>query len=378
MKIIADENIPYAEDAFAHSGEVRTLPGREMTAESVREADILLVRSVTPVGEPLLEDSAVKFVATATIGTDHIDEDYLRRAGIGFASAPGTNANSVAEYVVAALFVTMDRLGRTLSGTSIAVVGVGNVGSRVARYAEALGMQVMLNDPPLARQTGNSSYRPLEAVIGCDIVTLHVPLTTDGEDPTYHMAGHDFLAALTDEAVLINTSRGAVADTAAVRNELDAGRIHAIFDVWENEPEIDIELMKMAEIATPHIAGYSFDGKVNATAVIYRAACDFFGIEPAWDPAIGMPPPEMSELEVDCAGRGREEVIRDAVLSIYDIRRDDDDLRTVADMPAQRRGPHFDRLRRDYPRRREFFNTELRLTGDSRDAARVLSELGFK
>ncbi len=378
MKIVADENIPYAGEAFKSLGEVRTLRGIKIGPDDVRNADILLVRSVTKVDEQLLDGSSVRFVATATIGTDHIDEIYLRKRNIGMASAPGSNANAVAEYVVTVLMDVYGRAGKSLEGSSIAVVGVGNVGGRVANYAGALGMKVFRSDPPLARETGDETYRPLDEVIGCDVVTLHVPLTREGEDATFHLANETVLRKMSHGALLINSSRGAVVDGKVLLVALEAGRLGAVLDVWEEEPDIDIELMSRTELATPHIAGYSLDAKVNGTAAVYREVCAFLGVEPSWDPAGKMPPAEVPDIGIECSGRSEEDIIREAVSSVYDIHRDDSALRKIQDVPAGERGSYFEKLRREYRHRREFFNTTVNLRHSKGRAAEKIAALGFK
>lgn len=270
MKIVADPNIPFVREAFGAHGDVVLIPGRQITAGAVRDADALLVRSVTPVEEVLLAGSRIRFVATATIGTDHVDVRYLEVLGIGFASAAGSNANSVAEYVVAALLELARRGRYRLRDRSLGVIGVGNVGSKVVRYARALGMRVLQLDPPLGLHE-----RAWEA----DIVTLHVPLL----ETTRHMLHHDNLTGFT----LINTSRGAVVDNKALLQAIDGNRIPAAaLDVWEGEPQISAELLDVVEIGTPHIAGYSFDGKVAGTRMIYEAFCRHFKITPFWQPRL--------------------------------------------------------------------------------------------
>jgi len=378
LRIVADENIPFAREAFSTLGQVTLVPGREMTAETVRDCDVLCCRSVTRVGPDLLEGSRVRFVGTATIGIDHVDVDYLRGRGIAFASAPGSNANSVAEYVVAALLVLARRHAFRLEGKTIGVVGAGNVGSRVARKAQGLGMRVLLNDPPLARQSGDPRFLPLDALFGADVITLHVPLTRSGPDPTWHMADAGFFERMRPDAFFINTSRGAVADTEAVKEALRGERLAgAVLDVWEDEPVIDLELLRLVEIGTPHIAGYSFDGKVCATETIYRAACEALNLEATWEPSALMPPPQHPHLTLECSGRHDEDVVREAVLTIYDIEADDRALRkSPAD--AEARGAYFDHLRKTYHERREFHNTTLVLRDGSPALARKLASLGFK
>ena len=383
MLIVADENISFVQAAFGHLGEVRVMPGRAMTADAVRDAELLLVRSVTRVDEALLAGSRVRFVGTATIGTDHVDVEALRRAGIAFAAAPGSNADSVAEYVTAALLVAAGRKGWSLAERRIGVVGVGNVGSRVAAGAEALGMQTLLNDPPLQRKTGDRKFLPLEALFDCDVITLHVPLEAGGPDPTHHLADAAFLARMRPDAVFVNTSRGAVADNAALLDALSRGRpAEAVLDVWEGEPRISVELLERVLLGTPHIAGYSLDGKVNGTAMLYAAACDFLGVAPKWNMAEAMPLPEVPEITLDPRGRRVEDVLREAVLSVYPIEHDDRALRATAGLPREERAAAFDRLRKEYPARREFRHTTIHLAGgnngETETVAARLRGVGFR
>ena len=380
MKIVADPNIPYVREAFAAFGETHLIPGREITAADVRDADALFVRSVTPVNEALLAGSRVRFVATATIGTDHIDTGYLAKAGIGFADAAGSNANSVAEYVVAALLELAHRHKYRLRDKTLGVIGVGNVGSRVVRYARALGMTVLQNDPPLEalvgrgaltapmqdalrRAGGSPPYRfaSLDQVLSAaDIVTLHVPL----DDTTRHMLHRDNLEGFT----LLNTARGPVVDNRALLKAIDGERIDAaVLDVWENEPNISPELLDIVDLGTPHIAGYSLDGKVNGVRMIYEAACRHFNLPATWQPQ--MPPPDVPRLVVEPAGDD-EDVLRRTIQRTYDITGDDDALRR--DVRA------FDQLRAEYPVRREFFNTELVLRGASDSLRQKFAALGFR
>lgn len=377
LKIVADENIPFVREACATLGEVSLVAGRAVTRETLRDADLFFCRSVTKINRALLEGTGVRFVGTATIGFDHVDLDYLRQAGIAFASAPGSNANSVAEYIVAALLVLARRGGFTLEGRTIGVVGVGNVGSRVVKKAQALGMRVLQNDPPLARKTGEERFLPIDALFEADFITLHVPLTREGQDATYHMVDARFLARMKPLAYLLNTSRGPVVEESALKAALRERRIAgAVLDVWETEPAFAPELLALADIGTPHIAGYSFDGKVAATEMIYRAACEFLGIRPTWDPAAIMPPPGHPSLELICAGRPDEDVVREAVLTVYDIEADDRALRQSPASPAER-AAHFDHLRKVYPERREFQNTTLILHGASQMLRDKLEGIGF-
>jgi len=252
VKIVADSNIPFAGEACSKLGDVETVKAGDLSAERLRDCDVLLCRST----RKMLAGTNVRFVATATIGFDHVDLDYLDRRGIGFASAPGSNANSVSEYMMSALCVLAGRTGRRLREMSIGVVGVGNVGSRVVRKTEALGMRVLQNDPPLERKAGEARFVPIDELMDADIISLHVPLTTDGADATYHMVDDAFLARLKPGATLINSARGAVVDSAALHRAVDSGRLGAaVLDVWENEPLIDMSLVPKVLIGTPHIAG---------------------------------------------------------------------------------------------------------------------------
>ena len=363
MKIVADPNIPFVREAFAALGQVVLMPGRTISPETIRDADVLLVRSVTPVHAGLLGGSHVKFVATATIGTDHVDEGYLARQGIGFASAAGSNANSVAEYVVAALLELAHRGSFRLRDKTLGVVGVGNIGARVVRYAEGLGMRVLQNDPPRQQAEGLSDFVTLDRVLAeADVVTVHVPLL----ETTRHMFHHENL----QRVILLNTARGAVVDNPALLKAIDGDRIPgAVLDVWENEPNISPELLDIVDIGTPHIAGYSLDGKVNGTRLIYEAACKFFGITPTWHPDPPPPPVPHVELSVS-SGEDDEEMLRRVINRVYDI--------TTDDVALQKNELAFDKLRANYPIRREFFNTELVLRGASDSLRAKFVSLGFK
>lgn len=372
MRVVADENIPFAREAFAEFGDVVTLPGRKMTTADLAEADVLLVRSITKVDSTLLEGSTVKFVATATIGVDHIDEIYLRGRGIGFASAPGCNANSVAEYITAALLHLADKHALSLEGMSIGVVGVGNVGKKVAAKAHALGMRVVLNDPPLAEATCEPAYRSIAEIQACDVVTFHVPLEKSGTYPTVHLCDAAFLAGMKPGGILINTARGPVLDNAALYDALTRKHVRAtVLDVWEGEPNTHEALLAEVDIASPHIAGYSFDGKVNGTRQIYEAACVHFGRKTTWDPTPLLPTPECPEISL-----GNGDTVAGCVRKVYDILADDARMRETLALPKAERAAYFDRLRKEYPRRREFQNTVCR--GGDEATRRQLGALGFR
>lgn len=373
MKIVADANIPFVEECFSSIGEVEMVAGRDITIEIAADADILLVRSVTKVGSELLSGSCIRFVGTATIGVDHIDAEYLRDNNIGFASASGSNADSVAEYIVAGLL----ELSKNPEAKSIGVVGVGNVGSKVAKKCEALGMKVCLNDPPLQRQRTDTKYLPIEKIFDCDFVTMHTPLTFEGQDKTFHMADEKFFQSLKKGCVFFNTSRGGVVDSEALKGAIKEGKLGSVvLDVWEDEPNIDVELLEMVKIGTPHIAGYSFDGKVTGMIMIYKAACEHFGIDVQYGVEDFLPEAAVPKLEVDSKLVDIEDVLRRTVKRIYDIKKDDSDLRWILEQPVGKRGKYFSGLRKNYPVRREFQNT--RVVTDNKIIAEKLSGIGFK
>ncbi|MHC5174255.1 MAG: 4-phosphoerythronate dehydrogenase [Planctomycetota bacterium] len=381
MKIIADQNIPFVKECFSSIGDVTLIAGREITAESVKDADILLVRSITKVNADLLEASAVKFVATATIGTDHIDQDYLTAGGIGFASAPGSNANSVAEYIVAALLTLAKKNTFHLAGTSIGIVGVGNVGSKVEIKCRALGMDVVLNDPPLQRETGDNKYRPLEEVYGCDFVTLHAPLTKDGPDATWHLADDTFFDSMKQGAFFLNTSRGKVQDETALKQAMQSGKLGGVvLDVWETEPKVDPWLLQNVDLSTPHIAGYSFDGKVGGMIMIYEACCQHFGLHTAHTAKDFLPAPEVREIIItrDQLHLDEERILHDIVQQIYVINRDDFNMREILLQPDDEQAAWFDDLRKHYPIRREFQNTRVIVPAIDCCLVNKVAGLGFK
>ncbi len=379
MKIVADADIPFVRECLSSVGDVEVLSGRDITPRVIADADALLVRSITPVNRELLAGSRVRFVGTATIGFDHVDVGYLERAGIGFASAPGSNANSAAEYISAALLEVGRRHRIRLEGKSIGIIGVGNVGGRVARQCEALGMRVLRNDPPLQRQTGDPIYVPLETLYDCDFVTIHTPLTHVGVDKTYHLADAGFFSSLKRGAVFLNASRGAVVDTQALKDAIQSERLQAVvLDVWENEPEIDTELLSMVDLGTPHIAGYSFDGKVAGTIMIYHSLCEHFDLPPKHDVHDFLPEPQVPRLEIVAGESTDEELVACAVEQVYSINRDDADLRRIAQQPPDGRGRFFDALRKNYPVRREFHNTAVVVDKPRESLARKLRGLGFK
>jgi len=360
--VLVDENIPLAAEAFGTLGTVRTMPGRGIGPADMQGVDVLLVRSVTPVGAALLAGSDVRFVGSATIGTDHIDRAYLRECGIAFAHAPASNAGSVADYVTAALLQLAVRHHTPLRGRTIGIVGRGNIGGRLARRLPALGLEVLVNDPPLADQAEASGephdFTPLGAVLErADVITLHVPLTETGGHATRHLFDESTLRRMQPGAWLLNTSRGPVVDNAALRRVLDDGHLGAVaLDVWENEPTPDPDLLRRVDLATPHIAGYAYDGKVRGTMMLYEALCDHLGVPAEWSPEQALQPADGHPLVATLPDPAlpETEALDRVVRSMYDVAADDARLRATLDASPDERGAAFSRLRKAYPRRREF------------------------
>lgn len=381
MKIVADQNIPFVKECFSSIGDVTLTGGRDISPQLIKDADILLVRSITKVNADLLAGSRVKFVATATIGTEHIDHDYLAANDIGFASAPGSNANSVAEYIVAALLALGKKHKFQLEGKSIGIVGVGNVGSKVEAKCRVLGMHVVLNDPPLERRTGDPKYRPLEELYDCDFITMHTPLTKDGPDPTCHLADEAFFASMKQGAFFLNSSRGKVQDEPSLKNAMQSGKLGGVvLDVWETEPKVDPWLLQYVDLSTPHIAGYSFDGKVVGMIMIYEACCKHFALGAVHTSAVFLPEPDVPEIRIEKRPPvGQEEtVLYNIVQQVYAINRDDFNMREILLRPETERAGWFDKLRKEYPRRREFQNTKVILPGTKCCLVNKLAGIGFK
>ncbi|QIA08118.1 4-phosphoerythronate dehydrogenase PdxB [Draconibacterium halophilum] len=371
MKIIIDNKIPYIKGALEPFAEVVYLPGSETTPEVVKDADALITRTRTICNRKLLHGSKVKYIATATIGFDHIDTDYCREAGIEWTNAPGCNAESVNQYIASALFSWSMRKRTDLAGLTVGIVGVGNVGKRVAKTCKILGMNILLNDPPRARAEGSNNFVSLETIQKeADIITFHVPLNMTGDDATFHLANEDFLQNLKKKPLLINSCRGEVCETEAIYNAIEANDIKGfIADCWENEPDINLELLNLCDHGTPHIAGYSKDGKANGTKMSVQAISRFFGLGiDNWEPT-NVEKPENTTIEIDGNQRREYSILAEAILSTYDIENDDDDLREA---PLK-----FEQLRGDYPVRREFATYTINAKYIEEKTLKKLKELGF-
>jgi len=351
MKIIADENIPYVKDAFSTLGTVITRAGRTIKTADLKSCDVLLVRSITDVNPALLKGTNIRFIASATSGTNHIDQQHLKQQGIGFAHALGSNAISVAEYVLSAIAHWSLLKNKPLNELSLGIIGVGQVGSRLKNFCHQLGIQTVLNDPPLAAQQNPSEYADLVTALNCDVVSLHVPLTNSGQHPTYHLINHQHIQQLKPGTLLVNTSRGEVIDQSKLlsrqKNQHD---LALVLDVWQNEPHINTELLAHTLIGTPHIAGYSFDGKVRGTEVIYHACCRFFNKPPQWSAS------SIKTID-DNATEGFDlepKDLRETILHGYNITADDQRFKYLLKNKDTPTHLYFDRLRKDYPIRREW------------------------
>jgi erythronate-4-phosphate dehydrogenase len=377
MRIVIDENVLFGKETFSLIGEVTSVPGRLIAPGVIKDADILVVRSVTKVDEELLKSSNVKFVGSATAGIDHVDTEYLKSRDIGFSSAPGSNSNSVAEYVIAGLLLLYREGKISLEEMSLGVVGVGNVGSKVVKKAEGLGVKVLQNDPPRFRETKDSIFRELDELMDCDVITLHVPLSYSGEDKTFNLFDEKRIDKIKRGSVLINTSRGKVVGESVLKSALRKGHLSgAILDVWEKEPDIDREMLELIDIGTSHIAGYSYDGKVKGTRMVFDDICEFFSIDKEWK--VKLPPPEAPYMEV--ASNENEsfaEIISDVVFRVYDIKKDDNKLRKILNLEGKEKRDFFDGLRANYWRRREFFNTSLELNTENERLKNSFRALGF-
>ncbi|MFV0376258.1 MAG: 4-phosphoerythronate dehydrogenase PdxB [Mangrovibacterium sp.] len=372
MKFIIDDKIPYILGVLEPFGEVVYLPGSKTTADVVRDADALITRTRTICNEKLLNGSAVKFIATATIGFDHIDTAYCDKARIEWTNAPGCNSKSVEQYIASTLFVLAQKHSFKLKGKTIGVVGVGQVGSKVAHFCEIIGMKVLLNDPPRARTEGPERFVSLSEIQKqADFITIHVPLNMEGEDATYQLANSNFFHNLPTKPFVINSCRGEVVDSTAAKAALKEGLISGlVLDCWENEPDIDLGLLAACDIATPHIAGYSKDGKANGTSMSIQATSRFFGlgIDNWVCPNIELP--QQTKIKINGLGLSEEDILAKAVLATYDIRNDDAALRVNPQ--------DFEKLRGDYPVRREFPVFTIEAQNIAGSAIEKLKQIGFQ
>lgn len=356
MNIVCADSVLHGLDAFSALGQVVRIPDRDICRDHLTNAQVLIVRSKTHVNCDLLEGTPVEFVATATAGADHFDIPWLNEAGIAWTASPGCNANAVAEYTLTAMALLARKQAAPLPGKTLGIIGVGQVGSRVAQKAPLLGLKPLRNDPPLALKTSSPEFLPLKAVLNqTDILTLHTPLTIGGPFPTRHLADCRLFEQLRPGTWLVNTSRGEVVDPDALHYVLDHHRIAACaLDVWENEPELPPALFDAVDFLTPHIAGYTLEGLLNGTLNCHRELCHYLEVEPTWTPDPRQLPPAPF-LHLDAAHRTDEEALTDLLTAACPIPEDDRAWRsqmTTPDPTELRR--RFDHFRKTYTGRREF------------------------
>ena len=399
MKIVADKAIPYARRFFSTLGEVLLLDSRDITPASVRDADCLVTRSVTRVDRTLLDNSRIKCVASNSSGTDHVDINYLDARGIPLFNAKGCNANSVAEYVLSCLFVLSEQFGVEPHGKTAGIIGCGHVGARLRSLLQIIGMETRVYDPFIRDENGSFVYRDLDNVLFSDVITLHVPMTTTGEYPTAQMVARSFLDRLKQDVILINTARGGIVHEQDLIDFARRNRTsHLVLDVWKNEPCINDELFTLASLATPHIAGYSAQARMNATRLVYEQVCRWFGVSATADAVTnrqdrrfarpqaavrlrpGMDAVTLADenAELNLSGFDKTlDAIGAAVLACYDVRSDCAALQGLAEIEPHERGAFFDSLRTDYPSRREFPALRVALSDNQGLIGEKLSALGF-
>ena len=369
MKIVADQNIPQVYEAFSDIGEVELLPGREIARKHLLDCQCLLVRTVTQINENLLHDTAVEFVGTATVGTDHVDLNYLEQNQISFSNAAGCNAEGVSEYVINGLFALSERRGFDPFDLMAGIIGCGNIGSRLLQKLQALGIETLINDPPL-EEAGTPDYQfvDLDTILSeCNFITLHVPLTREGDHPTFHLFNQERLQQLNRNCILVNAARGSVVDNAALLNLLERRFDLTIFlDTWENEPDISRALLQKVDLATPHVAGYSVEGRLLATQMILDKACKHFSAKSNW--RLSQILPKTIDLRID-ASDNQLRFWQRLFVQHYDIWQDHLALTHSQDMNDADFSRHFDSLRKDYPNRFEYARYRITTTANKKAAA---------
>lgn len=372
IKIVVDDKIPFLKGALEPFAEVVYFPGKDINSAILRDADALVIRTRTLCNKELLEGTKVKLIATATIGFDHIDTEYCQQNNIQWTNASGCNSGSVMQYMASALVQLSIKHGFEFSEKTIGIVGHGNVGSKVSKLASAMGFNVLINDPPLHRSGALPNAVSLNEIIEkADIITFHVPLNNQGEDKTLHMVNEEFLEYIKPSVILINSSRGGVIDTIALKEALKNKQIKgAVLDVWENEPAIDLELLDLVDFATPHIAGYSADGKANGTAMSMQAVSDFFnfGLQNWFPPNVPMP--QNTALTIENLTNTEKNILSQCILSTYDIQ--SDHKRFVKSVDT------FENQREEYPLRREFANYTVKIKSNNPSLEGRLKRIGFK
>lgn len=349
MKIYYEDSMPYASDFFTELGDCQVFSHKSINADMLADADVLLVRSTTKVNETLLAQATrLKFVGTATAGTNHVDIDYLAQQGMHFKSAGGCNAVAVAEYVLSALCIMGTKLGWDLQDKTVGIVGAGHVGSALQRKLDALGITYHLCDPPLQEAGDPRQFVAMNTIMQCDVISLHVPLVTTGKYPTEHLFDLARLTQLTDKQLLINACRGEVMDNAAALQLFEAGKkLNLVLDVWENEPDINLALIPYIELATAHIAGHTIEGKARGTEMLYQALCEYYQLPKTKDLNDYLPAVH-TNLTINSQGEFWAN-LRELILNVYDISGDSDYFKANMHTAEQ-----FRYIRKHYPIRREF------------------------
>ena len=375
MKIVADSEIPFIEDAFKEFGDVITVSGHKIKNDLIKEASILIVRTTTRVNEELLKDTGIKFVGSATVSTDHIDTNYLSENFIGFANAPGSNAEAVAEYVISAVIALINTDKKSFNEYTMGIIGVGNVGSQVIEKCTALGIRCLLNDPPKERLTQSYVYLPLDEVLKkSDIITLHVPFTTEGPDYTSNLVNTEFLNKMKDGALFINTSSAKVINEEEFLTVAPGKLKGIVIDVWETEPEINPELLKIANISTPHIAGSSYISSIRGTGMIYDAACAFFFKESKWDIDSIIERQKYKTIQIS----DTQNPVSEAISKAYPILEDDKMLRGIINIEPSKQGQYFNNLQKNYSRKDSFSLCKIKSDDLTLDKVEWLAQLGFR
>lgn len=354
MKILADENILFVKEAFSGFANVDTIHGREITNNILKNYDALLIRSITNVDSLLLKDTKIKFVGTATIGTEHIDLNYLEKSKIFFTDAKGCNSYAVAEYVITAIINLCEINKWNVEDKTVGIIGYGNIGTIVCKYLIQLGFKVLINDPPKQNNNKSTEYSSLEEVLKCDVISFHVPMEKQGEFPTYHLLNRDKINIIKSNSVIINSSRGAVIDNLALLDRLKhENDLQIVLDVWENEPNIYIELLDYITFGTPHIAGYSYEGKINGTKILYDKFCNFYNYEKKW---IAPTNKELIEIYIN----KDENPFLKVVNEVYNIKLDTDEFVQMMKVDNNNLSFNFDKLRKNYNLRKEFNNYKIK------------------
>jgi len=384
MKILIDENMPYAAELFGQLGEVITKPGRTLSADDLIDIDALMIRSVTKVNRKLISKAnKLKFVGTATAGQDHVDQALLAERGITFTAAPGCNKVGVAEYVLSALMVIGQQQGFSIFDKTIGIIGAGNVGSYLAQCLDALGIHYLLNDPIKEQEGDTRHFHSLEEIKAqCDVITLHTPITKDGEYPTHHLINAAFLDALQPDAILINAARGPVTDNQALKKALQLSqsglgkKLTAVLDVFEFEPQVDLELLPLLAFATPHIAGYGLEGKARGTTMVFNRYSAFLSMGLAVEASSLLPTAPVPNVSL--SRKWDEATLFSLIQLIYDIRKDDALFRRnmlVTKGNEAQMATAFDLMRKNYWDRREY--SAITVAGKVDFGVESLAKLGF-